>query len=160
MKLYLIVLLRSLLFVSLAVMVYDVVWVEQQFELLGRGYIDGFSTNVNNLMGQIFMILTAILVILNAIQMFSMKKKKQAKVEDYILPEYDASDERTVEITGRAVRFAFGFVLLFSFLILGSYMFIPTYFLDFAWYPMFTTASIPIAGLIVYLISFKVLYSR
>ncbi|MGF2616254.1 hypothetical protein FZC84_00550 [Rossellomorea vietnamensis] len=160
MKLYMIVLLRSLLFVSLAVMVYDVVWVEQQFELLGRGYIDGFSTNVNNLMGQIFMILTAILVILNAIQMFSMKKKKQAKVEDYILPEYDASDERTVEITGRAVRFAFGFVLLFSFLILGSYMFIPTYFLDFVWYPMFTTASIPIAGLIVYLISFKVLYSR
>jgi hypothetical protein len=160
MKLYLIVLLRSLLFMSLAIMVYEVVWVEQRFELLGRGYIEGFSTQINNQMGQLFMIITVILVIINVIQIVAMKKNNQAKAEDYILPEYDASDERSLEITGRAVRFAFGSVLLFSFLILGSYMFVPNYFLDFVWYPMFTTAFIPVVGLIVYLISFKMLYSR
>ncbi|MGM0845691.1 MAG: hypothetical protein ACQEUT_11995 [Bacillota bacterium] len=160
MKLYLIVLLRSLLFVSLAIMVYDVVWVEQQFELMQRGYIEGFSTEVSTLMGQVFIIITIILVILNVVQMIAMKRNKQAKAEDYILPEYDASDERSVEITGRAVRFAFGFVLLYSFLILGSYMLVPNYFLDIVWYPMFTTASIPVVGLIAYLIAFKVLYSR
>ncbi|MGD6801906.1 hypothetical protein ACQCVK_19925 [Rossellomorea vietnamensis] len=160
MKLYMIVLLRSLLFVSLAIMVYDVVWIQQQFELMGRGYIEGFSANVSTLMGQVFIVITIILVILNVIQMFAMKKKRQAKVEDYILPEYDASDERSVEITGRAVRIAFGFILLSSFLLLGSYMLVPTYFLDFVWYPMFTTAAIPIIGLAAYLISFKVLYSR
>ncbi|WP_255639758.1 hypothetical protein [Aquibacillus saliphilus] len=160
MKLYFTVILRSLLYVSLAVMVYEFVRVEQYFELLGRGYIDGFSVNIGNQAGQIFVVITIILVILNVLQLLVMKKNKQAKVEDYILPEYDASDERSVEITGKSVRFAFVFVLLYSFLILGSYMFVPNYFLDYVWYPMFTTASIPVVGLIVYLISFKVLYSR
>ncbi|MCA1011580.1 hypothetical protein [Halobacillus halophilus] len=160
MRLYITVILRTLLYISLAIMVYDFVRIEQQFELLGRGYIDSFSVNVGNQVGQVFIVITIILVIMNVFQLFVMKRNKRAKVEDYILPEYDASDERSVEITGKAVRFAFVFILLYSFLILGSYMFVPNYFLDFVWYPMFTTASIPIIGLIVYLISFKIIYSR
>lgn len=160
MRLYLTIIMRSLLYVSLGIMVYNSVRVEQQFELLGRGYIDGFSVNIDNMVGHIFIGITIILVIMNVIHLLFMGKNKQAKMEDYILPEYDASDERSVEITGKAVRFAFAFILLYSFLILGSYMFIPNYFLDFVWYPMFTTASIPVVGLIFYLISFKVLYSR
>ncbi|MFC4025536.1 hypothetical protein ACFOUV_17285 [Oceanobacillus longus] len=160
MKLYFTVILRSLLYVSLAIMVYDFVKVEQQFELLRRGYINEFSVSIGNQAGLVFVVITIILAIMNVIQLLVMKKNKQAKVEDYMLPEYDSSDERSVEITGKAVRFAFVFVLLYSFLVLGSYMFIPTYFLDYVWYPMFTTASIPVVGLIAYLISFKVIYSR
>ncbi len=161
MKLYFTVILRILLYISLAIMVYDVVRLEQQFELLGRGYIDEFAVNIGgNQVGHVFIVITIILVIMNVIQLVVKKKDKQAKVEDYILPEYDASDERSVEITGKAVRFAFVFILVYSFIILGSYMFVPTYFLDYVWYPMFTTASIPVVGLIVYLISFKILYSH
>ncbi|WP_042220673.1 hypothetical protein [Oceanobacillus manasiensis] len=162
MRLTFTVILRSLLFVSLAVMVYDSVRVEQKFELLGRGYIDGFSVNISNQAGIIFLVIFILFFILNVIQIVVMKrnKSKQAKVEDYLLPEYDTSDERAVDITGRAVRFSFGFILMYTFIILGSYMFIPTYFLDYVWYPMFSTASIPVFGLIVYLISFKILYAR
>ena len=161
MKLYLIVALRSLFYISLAIMVYEVVRIEQQFELLGRGYIDGFSVNINNnLVGNVFIIVTIVLAILNVIQILKSKKNKHAKIEDFLLPEYDDCDERAVEITSKAVRFAFVFILAYSFIILGSYMFVPNYFLDYVWYPMFTTASIPLIGLIVYLVSFKVLYSR
>lgn len=160
MNMSLTVILRVLLYASLAFMVYDFVRVQQQFELMSRGYIDGFSVYISNWPGQLFIVTTIILLIVNVIQLIIVIKNKQAKVENYILPEYDVSDERSVEVTGKSVRISFVFILLYSFFVLGSYMFIPNYFLDYVWYPMFSTASIPIVGLIVYLISFKVLYSR
>lgn len=161
MKLYFTIILRILLYVSLAVMVYDIVRVEQKFELLGRGYIEEFSLNIgNHQVGVVFIVTTIILAIMNVIQLFVMQKKKQSQVEDYILPEYDSTDERSVEITGKAVRIAFVFILVYSLFVLGSYIYVPNYFLDYVWFPMFTTASIPVVGLIVYLISFKVLYTR
>ena len=157
MNMSLTVLLRSLLYAALACMVYDFVKVEQQFELMNRGYTDGFSVYINNWSGKLFIIITIILVLLNIFQLIIVRKNKNAKIRDYILPEYDVSDERSVEITGKSVRIAFVFILIFSFFILGSYMFIPNYFLDYVWYPIFSTASIPIVGLIVYLISYKFL---
>lgn len=160
MNMYLTVILRCLLYASLAFMVYDVVRVEQQFELLGRGYIDEFSVYISNWPGQVVFVITIILLVVNIIQLIVVKRNKQAKVKEYLLPEYDVSDERSVETTGKAVRIAFVFILLYSFIIIGSYMFVPNYFLDYVWYPMFSTASIPIIGLIVYLISFKILYYR
>lgn len=160
MNMYLTVILRSLLYVSLAFMVYDFVRIEQQFELMSRGYTDGFSMYINNWSGKFFIVITIILFFVNVIQLIVVKKNKNAKTKEYILPEYDVADERSVEVTGKSVRISFVFILIYSFFILGSYMFIPNYFLDYVWYPMFTTASIPVIGLIVYLISFKVLYTR
>lgn len=160
MNMSLTVILRALLYASLAFMVYDFVRVQQQFELLSRGYIDGFSVYISNWPGQLFIVITIILLLMNVVQLIVVKKNKQAKIKDYILPEYDVSDERSVEVTGKAVRISFVFILVYSFFLLGSYMFIPNYFLDYIWYPMFSTASIPIVGLIIYLISFRVLYSR
>jgi len=160
MNMSLTVILRALLYASLAFMVYDFVRVQQQFELMNRGYIDGFSVYINKLPGQLFIVFTIILLLMNVVQLIVVKKNKQAKIKDYILPEYDVSDERSVEVTGKAVRISFVFILVYSFFILGSYMFIPNYFLDYVWYPMFSTASIPIVGLIIYLVSFRVIYSR
>ncbi|WP_391115763.1 hypothetical protein [Psychrobacillus sp. L3] len=89
-----------------------------------------------------------------------VKKKKHAQIKDYIIPEYDVQDERAVVITGKAVRYAFVFILLYIFLMLGSYKFIPDYFLDYPWHHIFTTASIPVFGLIIYLLTFKYFYAR
>ncbi|MTD31871.1 hypothetical protein [Planomicrobium sp. YIM 101495] len=160
MKMYVTVLLRCLVYVALAFMVYDYLKVDQQFTLFERGYIDNFEVTISNGPGLIFIALTAVLVLLNLIQLFRARKNKQIKTEDILLPEYDHRDERAVEITGRAVRFAFAFILLYSFLVLGSYMMVPNYFLDYIWYPMLVTASIPVAGLLVYLLTFKVLEAR
>lgn len=154
------VLLRILFFTSFALMVYDFVHVEQQFELIARGYTEGFSTYIVNWPGKLFLALTIILLIVNVIQFMVVRKKKHAHIKEYILPEYDVGDERSVEITGKAVRIAFVFILLYSFFVIGSYMFVPNYFLDYAWYPMFTTASIPILGLLIYLISYRVLFAK
>lgn len=154
------VLLRILFFASFALMVYDFVRLEQQFELMERGYTEGFSTYIVNWPGKLFLVLTILLLVVNVIQFIVLRKRKHAHLKEYILPEYDVADERSVEITGKAVRIAFVFILLYSFLVIGSYMLIPNYFLDYVWYPMFTTASIPILGLLVYLISYRVLFAK
>ncbi|KAA0965215.1 hypothetical protein FQ087_02575 [Sporosarcina sp. ANT_H38] len=76
------------------------------------------------------------------------------------MTEYDVSDERAVPITHKTVSIAFVFIVVYSFFIIGSYMFIPSYFVEYIWYPLFTTASIPIVGLLTYLISFKALQHK
>ena len=55
----------------------------------------------------------------------------------FLAAEYDVSDERAVQITHKAVSNAFVFILVYSFFIVGSYMFIPNYFVDYIWYPLF-----------------------
>lgn len=160
MRMYLTVLLRCLLYVSLALMVYDFVRIEQYFEMLGRGYIDGFSIYVSTWRGTFLLVVGIVLAIVNIIDWIIVKKKKHAQIKEYIISEFDVSDERTVEVTGKAVRYAFVFILFYTFLLLGSYMFIPNYFLDYPWYPVYTTASIPILGLIIYLATFKYFHAR
>jgi hypothetical protein len=160
MRMYITVILRCLLYVSLALMVYDYVRIDMYFEMMGRGYIEGFSVYISTWRGHLFGIIGIVLVVVNVIDFVIMKKKKHAKMKEYIISEYDVTDERAVEITGKAVRYAFVFILFYTFLLLGSYMFIPNYFLDYPWYPIFTTASIPVFGLIIYLLTFKYFHAR
>lgn len=160
MRMYITVILRCLLYVSLALMVYDYVRIDMYFEMMGRGYIDGFSVYVSTWRGTLFLIIGILLAVINIIDYIVVKKKKNAKIKEYIISEYDVTDERAVEITGKAVRYAFVFILFYTFLLLGSYMYIPNYFLDYPWYPIFTTASIPVLGLIIYLITFKYFHAK
>lgn len=160
MRMYVTVMIRVLLYVSLAFMVYDFVKLEQQFALMERGYTDGFSTYVTTVPGKIFVLMALLLLVVNIVDIILVKKNRHANWKAYIIPEYDVRDERSVEITGKAVRMAFAFILVYAFFVIGSYLFVPNYFLDYVWYPMMTTASIPIVGLLTYVITFKVLFAR
>lgn len=161
MKVSLMTLLRVMLYVSLATMVIFYVTVEQNVLLMVRGYEEGFEVTFGpRIFGEIFLLIGFILVVANLIQFWKIRKTKHVRLEDYILPEYDVSDERARDITGRAVKYAFGAILLYSFFALGSYMVIPEYFLDYMWYPMAITASIPIVGLLVYYVSYQILVRR
>ena len=161
MKVTLMTVLRILLYVSLATMVIFYVTVEQNVLLMVRGYEEGFEVTFGpKIYGNVFLIIGFTLIIANLIQFWKIRKTKHVRLEDYILPEYDVSDERARDITGRAVKYAFGAILLYSFFALGSYMVIPEYFLDYMWYPMAITASIPIIGLLVYYVSYQVLVRR
>ncbi|TQR17948.1 hypothetical protein [Psychrobacillus soli] len=160
MRMYITVLLRCLLYVSLALMVYDYVRIDMYFEMMGRGYIDEFSVYVSTWRGTFCLIVAILLVVINIIDFIVVKKNKHAHMKEYILTEYDVADERAVVVTGKAVRFAFVFILFYTFLLIGSYMFIPNYFLDYPWYPIFTTASIPVFGLIIYLVTFKYFHAK
>ena len=157
MKMYLTVFLRISLFITTAVMVYDYLRVEQLFIQMERGFIDEFSVDIVTWPGIIFIISVILLVLVILVQFFQVIKNKNAVLQAYFTPEFDVSDERAVENSRKAVSLAFSVILVYSFLVLGSYMFLPNYFVDYVWYPMFTTASIPIVGLLVYLITYKAL---
>ncbi|MCZ2258026.1 hypothetical protein [Sporosarcina sp. G11-34] len=156
MSMYVTVFLRIMLFVSLAVMVFDFLRVEQLFIQMERGYIDGFTVDIITWPGYVVIAVMTIFFIANIIQLILVKKNKNANKYAFLTIEYDVSDERAVENTRKAVSWAFVIILTYSFLILGSYMFVPNYFVDYIWYPLFTTASIPIVGLLTYLITYKV----
>ncbi|MEK4404069.1 hypothetical protein MKZ26_06425 [Sporosarcina sp. FSL K6-6792] len=160
MSMYITVFLRIMLLLSLAVMVFDYLRVEQLFIQMDRGYIDGFEVSITRWPGFIFIIIVILFVIINTIQFILVRKNKHSVLNAFLAVEYDVSDERAVQITHKAVSNSFVFILVYSFFIVGSYMFIPNYFVDYIWYPLFTTVSIPIVGLLTYLISFKVLQHK
>lgn len=160
MRMYMMVFLRIMLLVSTAVMVFDYLKVQQLFIQMERGFIDGFEVYISPWPGYVFLTFTALFFIANLIQLFRVWKNKRSVMNSFMVPEYDVSDERAIQNTHKAVSFAFAILLTYSFLIIGSYMYIPNYFVDYIWYPLFTTASIPIIGLLTYLISYKVLQAK
>lgn len=160
MSMYITVFLRIMLLLSLAIMVFDYLRVEQLYIQMDRGFIDGFEVFITRWPGFIFIIIVILFVIINTIQFILVRKNKHSILNAFLAVEYDVSDERAVQITHKAVSNAFVFILVYSFFIVGSYMFIPNYFVDYIWYPLFTTVSIPIVGLLTYLISFKVLQHK
>lgn len=160
MNMYVTVFLRIALFVSLAVMVFDFLRVEQLFIQMERGFIDGFSVTIVSWPGHVMIGVAILVAIANIIQFVLVRKNKHAHKQAFISFEYDVSDERAVENTRKAVSWAFSILLVYSFLIIGSYIMIPNYFVDYIWYPLFTTTSIPIVGLLAYLVTYKVLQFR
>ena len=155
MKMYITVFLRIFLFIAAAGMVYDYLRVEQLFIQMERGFIDEFSVYVVSWPGTLFLITVILLLLAILVQLFLVIKSKNSIMKAYYTTEFDVSDERAVENSHKAVSLAFSIILVYSFLVLGSYMFLPNYFVDYVWYPMFTTASIPIVGLLIYLITYE-----
>ncbi|WP_172368909.1 hypothetical protein [Sporosarcina jiandibaonis] len=157
MKIYIMIFLRIMLFISLAIMVFDYLRVEQLFIQMERGYIDEFSVGIIKWPGYVFISVVGLLIAAEIIRFFQVRKNKNSILSAYLTAEYDVSDERAVANTHKAVSLAFVVILTYSFFMIGSYLFIPNYFIDHIWYPMFTTASIPIVGLLTYLITYKAL---
>ena len=155
MKIYITIFLRIMLFVSLAFMVFEYLRVEQLFIQMERGFIDEISVGIIKWPVYVFVGVVVLLIVNEIIQFLQVRKNKNAVLSAYLTAEYDVSDERAVENTHKAVSLAFVTILTYSFFIIGSYLFIPNYFIDHIWYPMFTTASIPIVGLLMYLITYK-----
>lgn len=161
MKVAVTTILRILVFVLMAFMASNIVTNRQALILAERGYEEWFTITIGpQIYGTVFLLLAFTLIGLNVLDIWKIRKKKSVRIEDYLLPEYGASDERARDITGRSVKFAFVAILFYSFMALYSYIHIPEYFLDYMWYPMAITASIPIIGLIVYYASYQVLVRR
>lgn len=160
MKMYITVFSRIFLFIATAWMVYDYLRVEQLFIQMEKGFIEEFSVDIVTWPGIVFIISIILLILAISVQFLLVIKNKNSVLKAYYTPEFDVADERAVENSQKAVSLAFSIILVYSFLVLGSYMFLPNYFVDYVWYPMFTTASIPIVGLLVYLITYKALAQK
>ena len=157
MGVYVAVFLRIMLFISTSALVYDFLVLEQNFIKMERGFITEFSVYISPWPGNFFIISSVIFLIANIIQYIVVRRNKNSDIKAFLSFEYNVSDERAVAITRKAVSIAFALLLVYSLLMIGSYMHIPNYFVDHIWYPLFTTASIPIFGLLTYLISYKIL---
>jgi hypothetical protein len=155
MRIYITIFLRIMLFVSLAVLVFDYLRVEQLFIQMERGFIDDVSVRVIKWPGYVFISVVVLLMATEIIRFFQVRKNKNSILSAYLTSEYDVADERAVANTHKAVSLAFVVILTYSFFMIGSYLFIPNYFIDHIWFPLFTTASIPIVGLLTYLITYK-----
>ncbi|WP_339250917.1 hypothetical protein NSQ43_13275 [Sporosarcina sp. FSL W8-0480] len=160
MKMNIAVFLRIMLLISLSVMVYDYLKIEQSFIQMERGFINEFSLYISPWPGHFVLITTILFLVANIIQIITVWRNKNADRRSFLTFEYDVSDERAVANTRKAVSYAFSILLVYSLLAIGSYMWIPNYFVDHIWFPLFTTASIPIIGLISYLIAYKVLHYK
>lgn len=160
MKMNLAVFLRIMLFISLSVMVFDHLKLRQSFILMERGFINEFSLYISPWPGHFVLITTILFLVANIVIMINVWRNKNADRRSFLTFEYDVSDERAVGNTRKAVSHAFSILLVYSLLAIGSYMWIPNYFLDHIWFPLFTTASIPIVGLISYLIVYKLLQHK
>ncbi|MBY0223117.1 hypothetical protein ABZ756_05035 [Mammaliicoccus sciuri] len=154
---FLAVSLRILLFVALAVMVFDFLRVEQLFIQMDRGLLDGFSVDISNWPGYMLLGILFLFIIANLLHFWRLRKQTNTDIRDFFTFEYDATDERAIDHTRKAVSYAFSGLLIYSFFVIGSFMFIPNYFLDHIWFPVFAVASIPISGLLIYAVSFTVL---
>ncbi len=142
-------------FVSLAFLVFEYLRVEQLFIQMERGFIDEISVDIIKWPVYVFIVVVVLLMANEIIQFLQVKKNKNSILSAYLTAEYDVSDERAVENTQKAVSLSFVVILSYSFFMIGSYLFIPNYFIDHIWFPLFTTASIPIVGLLTYLITYK-----
>ncbi|MBB4824203.1 hypothetical protein HNO89_001425 [Sporosarcina luteola] len=157
MRMYVAVFLRIMLFISTSLLVYDFLVIEQNFIKMERGFTSGFEVYISPWPGYIFVGSALFFLIANLLQYLSVRRDKKSDIKAFMSFEYDVSDERAVANTRKAVSIAFALLLVYSLLMIGSYMSIPNYFVDHIWFPLFTTASIPIFGLLVYLIAYKVL---
>jgi hypothetical protein len=76
MRIYITIFLRIMLFVSLAVLVFDYLRVEQLFIQMERGFIDEVSVGVIKWPGYVFISVVVLLMVLKSFDFFKFGKIK------------------------------------------------------------------------------------
>lgn len=158
------IILRILLIISFAVHMFPSVKSSQLSKMLMNNQISYEFYVENNIHSIYYSIPFFILVLLNAWFIYSNSKKRnkgRILMKEIVIPEVNLDDdERESEITGRSAKAAFSVVIVCSFLLLSIFPMATTFFGELIAYSVFAVAALPIVGLLTYLITYKVLYSR
>ncbi|MFJ7972323.1 hypothetical protein [Psychrobacillus sp. NPDC096389] len=158
------IILRILLIISFAVHMFPSVKSSQLSKMLMNNQISYEFYVENNTHSIYYSIPFFILVLLNAWFIYSNSKKRnkgRILMKEIVIPEVNLDDdERESEITGRSAKAAFSVVIVCSFLLLSIFPMATTFFGELIAYSVFAVAALPIVGLLTYLITYKVLYSR
>ena len=91
------------------------------------------------------------------------KKKRQdgtVNMREFLLPEFNHSDEREAVLTGKSAKAALAVVLFYTVFILLSYSLFTNSQIPATTYMIFATASIPIVGLLTYYLSYRYYYAK
>lgn len=158
------IILRILLIISFAMHMFPSVKSSQLSKMLMNKQISYDYYVANHVYSIYYSIPFLILVLLNVwFTYFNSKKRNNGRIlmKEIVIPEINLDDdERESEITGKSAKAAFSVVIVFSFVILSLFPLAITFFDELTAYSVFTVAALPIIGLVTYLITYKVLYSR
>ncbi|TQR17949.1 hypothetical protein [Psychrobacillus soli] len=158
------IILRILLIISFAVHVFPSMKSSQLSKMLMNKQISYDFYVENGIYSNYYSIPFFILVLLNVwFTYFNSKKRNNGRIlmKEIVIPEVNLDDdERESEITGKSAKVAFSVIIVFSFLLLSLFPMATTFFDELIAYSVFAVAALPIIGLLTYLITYKVLYSR
>ncbi|WP_438311370.1 hypothetical protein [Sporosarcina sp. FA9] len=110
-----------------------------------------------------YLYILPIFLIVDGFYNLTNKKKRidgTIRMKEYILPEFNHSDERESVLTGKAAKAGLAIILFYTMLVLVSYVFILMSTIPIATFMIFATASIPIVGLIAYYGSYRYYYTK
>lgn len=104
-----------------------------------------------------------IFIIFSSIVNFKNKKLRadgRINLREYLLPEFNHSDERESTLTGKAAKASLAIIIAYTGILLFSYALLIDTFKTMPSLVIFTTASIPIVGLIAYYLSYRYYYAK
>lgn len=157
------IVIRILYFVVIALLVYNYFKTVEYNLLIDTGQIsiEEYNKLINGI--KIYLYTLPIILVIDGIFNLDNKKKRldrKISLREYIMFEFNYSDERESVITGKSAKVALATIIFYTAFILFSFMFLIETFNTMPWILIFTIASIPVVGLIAYLISYRYYYSK
>lgn len=158
------IILRILLIISFALLAFMQVKHSQLSDMLLNKEITYefyLENDINTgLYGLIFVVLA---MINSSYTQYLSKKRNNGRIlmKEIVIPEVNlVDDERESEITGKSAKAAFSVIIVATFVMLAAFAVFIQHLDNALSYAVFAIAALPIIGLLTYLISYKVLYSR
>jgi hypothetical protein len=157
------IVLRILSIVVIAIAVYNYFRLEEYILLLDNGQIspEEYNKFINGI--KIYLYTLPIFFVIDGIFNWDTKKKRRDRkisLREYAMFEFNYPDERESVLTGKSAKVALATIIYYTAIILVLFMFLTDMFNTKPWFLIFTTASIPVVGLIAYLISYRHYYSN
>ena len=152
-------LLRILSYISIALYVYGMYKGSEFSDLLSEREID-FDTYVSaSAFYERFKLAMPFFFTIDFLfTIFYRKKDAEGRItlKNEIFPEFNYTDEREALVTGRAAKVSLSIIFCYTFIVLVFY----GIFLHTIPGMIFATASIPIVGLLAYLVTYKLLIAK
>lgn len=94
--------------------------------------------------------------------LFNKKKRQDGTINmrEFLLPEFNHSDEREAVLTGKAAKASLAVILYYTIFVLVSYILFLYSTTPATHYMIFATVSIPIVGLVTYYSSYRYYYAK
>lgn len=163
-KLSITIILRILLIISFAILVFMQVKATQLSQLFLNKEISYEYYKEHDINNGWFTVIFLVLAMINSMYtQYISKKRNNGRIlmKEIVLPEVNLdNDERELEITGKSAKAAFSVIIVATFIMLTIFTLVIPYLENPLPYSVFLIAALPIIGLLAYFIAYKVLYAR
>lgn len=157
------IILRILSIISIALYVYYNFKIDEFNSLIDNGEIALAEYNELKNSIRFYVYAPIIFLIVDGFFSISIKKNRADRnisFREYMLPEFNYADERESVLTGKAARISLAVIIVYTTLLLFSYIFFVDVFNITPLLLVLTTTSTPIIGLIIYYLSYRYYYLK